>query len=172
MNDVSGRDLKVCVSGIIYISCFNISYDWYLRIITVNVTCPFKCLKVSNILLIVYHILGIQLLTPYVFWYVSPVTLSRCSFVDGQQAAGDANTRNYENAGVKFTGSTGQKTQIHELIRTFEFNYKIWMWKYCAPMLLRYLIWRWNQVWTKVINTIAQYFNVKILKVSMFATAS
>jgi hypothetical protein len=38
---------------------------------TVYVTCRLKCLRVSNILLIMYHILDIQLQTPHVYFGMS-----------------------------------------------------------------------------------------------------
>jgi len=95
----------------------------------------------------------------YILWYVSPVSLPRCSFMDCHQVAGDTSTQDYDNTGVSSTAITWQETQIHRLIRTFEFNNKIWMWKYCALMLLDLSM----ESSVNEGNTTAHHFIVKIL---------
>lgn len=42
-----------------------------------------------------------------------------------RQIAGDASTQNCEKDGFQFTAIKWRETQIHTVIRTFEFNYKI-----------------------------------------------
>ena len=74
------------------------------------------------------------------------------------------NTQSDENVTGPFTSIIWQETQIHRLMRTCEFNHKIWMWKYCAFMLLCYLICQWNQVWTKVI----ELHNISVWKLCKF----
>lgn len=106
--------------------------------------------------------------TLYIYCYVSPVTLPNCSFMDCHQVAGDAN---FDKAGVQFITLIWQEKQVHESMRTFEFNHKVRLWKYCALMLLSYLIRRWNQGWTKVI----QLHNIsmwKYCKIQFSATAT
>ena len=84
------------------------------------------------------------------YGHVSPVTLPLCSFMEHHQVAGDANTPSYENVRGTFTIIIWRETQIHRFMRTFQFNHRIWMWKYCFIMMLCYMNCRWNQVWTKV----------------------
>jgi len=61
----------------------------------------------------------------YINWYVSPVTLPHGSFMVCHQVAGDTSTQDCNNSLVPFTAITWQETQIHRLMRTFEFNYII-----------------------------------------------
>jgi len=111
---------------------------------------------------ILYCIINFRWLTIFRTLFESLITWSRCRFMVRHQMAGDAHTQNYENVISPFTTILWQETKIHSLMRTFEFNHKIWMCKCCALMLLIYLICQWNQMRMEVIKT-AQHFSVKIL---------
>jgi len=104
----------------------------------------------------------------YIYWYVSPVTLPHGSFMGSHQVAGDTSTQECDNTGVQFTAITWQDTQIHRLMRTSEFNYKIWMWKYCALMLLDLSM----ESNVNEDNTTAQHFIVKILYVAKLCNSN
>jgi hypothetical protein len=79
---------------------------------------------------------------------VSPVTLPLCSLMEHHQVAVDANTQSYENVRGPFDAITWWEMQIHRFMKTFEFNYRIRMWKCCILTMLCYMNCRWNQVWT------------------------
>ena len=101
----------------------------------------------------------------------SPVTLPRCSFMDRNQVAGHANTQNYEKYGGTCTAVVWQETQIQRVTRAWEFDRKIWMWKYCVLMLLHYLICRWKQMWTEAIQLQTSAIK-KTCKFRIFVTAT
>jgi hypothetical protein len=77
-------------------------------------------------------------------------------------ASWDTSTQDYDNTGVPFTAITWQETQKHRLMRMFELNNKIRIWKYCAVMLLVLSM----ESSVNEGNTTAQHFIVKILYVA------
>ena len=66
--------------------------------------------------------------------------------IHSHNMAGDTNTQNDENVTGPFMAIIWQETQIHRLKRIFDFCHIILMFKFCALMLLCYLIYRWNRV--------------------------
>lgn len=99
---------------------------------------------------------------------VSPVMLPLCSFMEHHKVAGDANTQSYANVRGTFMTIIWRETQIHRFMRMFEFNNRIWMWKCCGLMMLRYLNCRWNEVWMKV----TQVQNISVWKYCKFSRSA